>query len=86
MTTVSDTAIIDLLRQRDGIVTYVRMKNGNTYTVFNIAWGYDMGDEHAHVTTNISPSLPEAAVDFFVTKDIQVILDENKNVLLSPAE
>jgi hypothetical protein len=25
--------------------------------VFNIAWGYDVGNEYSHVTSNVSPEL-----------------------------
>jgi hypothetical protein len=37
--------------------------------------GYDMGDDHAHVTTNISPEVAEATIDFFFTSEIQSISD-----------
>jgi len=83
---VPDKPIIDLLRQRDGMTTHVKMRSGLTYKVHNIAWGYDMDDMHAHVTTNISPSVPESSVDFFSTKDIHAVLDEKMNVLLNTSE
>ncbi|MEO7080900.1 MAG: hypothetical protein ABIY71_05200 [Flavobacteriales bacterium] len=75
MIAVADKHIIDLLRQRDGLVTLVKMKSGVTYKVFNIAWGYDMNDTHAHVTTNISPRIPASSMDFFLTQDIEQIMD-----------
>ena len=44
-------------------------------TVWNIAWGYDIGDEYAHITTNISPAMKDASVDFFYTNDILEIIN-----------
>jgi hypothetical protein len=74
MSSIADKPIIDLLRGRDGAATLVRMKSGVTFKVFNIAWGYDMDDAYAHVTSNISPSLPSLAVDLFHTNDIERLL------------
>jgi RNAse (barnase) inhibitor barstar len=76
MAAVADKHIIDLLKDRDGLVTLVKMKSGVTYRVHNIAWGYDMDDSYAHVTSNISPSLPETQVDFFFTREIDVMTNE----------
>ncbi|MFF9351545.1 hypothetical protein [Streptomyces sp. NPDC014734] len=44
-------------------------------TVFNIAWGYDLGDEYAHITTNISPDVDGESVDFFFTGSLAAIVD-----------
>ena len=81
MVDIADKHIIDLLRGRDGAVTFVRMKTGDTYKVLNIAWGYDMEDSHAHVTTNISPALPDAPSDFFFTNEIESIEGMNGQIL-----
>ena len=70
-----DADVIDLLLSRDGVVTAVTLKSGSRLTVHNIAWGYDMGDDHAHVTTNISPEVAGATIDFFSTSEIQSISD-----------
>ena len=43
--------------------------------VLNIAWGYDAGDSYAHITTNISPSVPGFETDFFSTKEVIAVLD-----------
>lgn len=83
MTAVADKHIIDLLRQRDGLITFVKMKTGIVYKVFNIAWGYDMDATHAHVTTNISPTITSSSTDFFLTQDIEQIMDENMTALVS---
>lgn len=75
MTQPADIEIINLLVDRDGIPTLVTLKGGRGLTVHNIAWGYDDGDEYAHVTTNISPSLDGASIDYFLTNDIEAVTD-----------
>lgn len=65
------------------MTSHVKMRSGLIYKVHNIVWGYDIGDMYAHVTTNISPSVPESSADLFSTKDIHAVLDENMNVLLN---
>jgi hypothetical protein len=71
----NDEAIIDLLRGRDAVATEVKLRDGRACLVFNIAWGYDMGDRMAHVTTNVSPRSDEGVIDFFFTDEIQLIAD-----------
>lgn len=44
--------------------------------------GYDEGDGFAHITTNISPSVAGANVDFFYTSDIVLVRDPSGTVLL----
>ncbi|MCW2779763.1 MAG: hypothetical protein JWR35_212 [Marmoricola sp.] len=75
MTQPADAEVINLLVKRDGIPTLVTLKNGLGLTVRNIAWGYDIGDEFAHVTTNISPAVDGASIDTFFTNDIESISD-----------
>lgn len=75
MTEPADVEVITLLASRDGIPTVVTLNTGSQCTVHNIAWGYDVGDECAHVTTNISPKIEGASIDFFFTHDIQSITD-----------
>ena len=50
-----DEALLHLLQARDGRLTYVLLADGRRLPVYDIAWGYDMGDEYANVTTNCSP-------------------------------
>ena len=71
----ADVEVINLLVERDGIPTLVTLKNGLQLTVHNIAWGHDIGDEFAHVTTNISPAVDGASIDTFFTNDIESISD-----------
>ncbi len=42
--------LIEILQQRDGLLTTVRLKVGTQHVVRDIAWGYDFGDEYAHIT------------------------------------
>ena len=72
-----DGDLIDLLNERDGRASVVVLANGNRLTVFNIAWGYDMGDYHAHVITNISTDVPGQSVDFFRTEAVSRVLCED---------
>lgn len=77
----ADELVIDLLSSRDGQLTEVFLRDGRLYRVFNIAWGYDMGDEYAHVTSNISPSVEGEPVDLFRTSEIAIIRDPPETVL-----
>jgi hypothetical protein len=71
----ADSEIIALFTSRDGIETVVKTNSGAVYSVYNIAWGYDLGDDHAHVTTNVSPDVDGASFDVFSTADLIEILD-----------
>jgi hypothetical protein len=63
--------LINLLVAHGGTPTLVCFLEGDNLIVHNIAWGYDLGDEYAHVTTNVSPSLPSAPIDFFITDGVR---------------
>jgi hypothetical protein len=77
-----DEAILRLLQERDGLASEVVLSDDTRLTVFNIAWGYDIGDEYAHVTTNISPDVEGAAIDFFFTESVRAIVDPANGVVL----
>ena len=68
-----DQDLIDLLRRRDGQLTLAKLADGRVRYIKNIAWGYDIGDHHAHVTTNISPDGDALSVDFFYTSTRSVV-------------
>ena len=70
-----DNELIDLLVRREGVATEVVLRDARRLKVINIAWGYDDGDAHAHVTTNISPFVPEAETDFFFTNEVATVVD-----------
>ena len=68
-----DGTLVHLLNERDGEQTTVILRDGRRLDVRNIAWGYDMGDENAHVTTNCSPFVDGLFLDVFFTSDVQSI-------------
>lgn len=76
-----DADLVDLLCRRGGLETTVVLADGRRLRVLNIAWGYAIGDEHAHVTTNISPDVPGTRVDCFVTNNVDSVLDETSAVI-----
>ena len=51
----ADDELIGLLTAREGRLTKIVLHDGQSLDVWNIAWGYDESDDHAHVTSNISP-------------------------------
>jgi len=61
-----DAELIALFQRQDGMRTEVVLGDGRRLSVWNIAWGYDMGDEYAHITTNCSPPVGHEPVDFFL--------------------
>ena len=77
-----DAKIIQTLRERDGKWTTIELKSGGNCRAVNIAWGYDIGDEWAHVTTNISPDQEGASIDCFYTSDVLRLVDEESGSIL----
>ena len=73
----ADAQLIELLQRRDGHRTILVLRDGRRLSVINIAWGYDIGDEYAHVTSNISPAVDGESVDFFMTSQVERILNES---------
>lgn len=71
---VTAEQIIQILRERDGVATEVQLTGNRVYTVYDIAWGRDIGNPHYHITTNISPGPPEPhTIDFFFTDEVASI-------------
>jgi hypothetical protein len=71
----ADTRLIDILQQRDGMLTTLRLINGTENVVKDIAWGYDLGDEYAHITTNVSPGGDGLPIDFFYSDAVIGLAD-----------
>jgi hypothetical protein len=80
-----DEAIVDLLRSRDSLPTEIRIRDDKVFVAYDIAWGYDVGEEFAHVTTNISPGADGRSIDFFFTNDVERIVDPATGVVLFEA-
>jgi hypothetical protein len=82
VTPEEDKKIIELLESRDTLETHVQLHSGKIAKLWNIAWGYDIGDDFAHITTNISPSQPGQEIDFFYTHEIVSINDGESGVCI----
>jgi hypothetical protein len=80
-----DEDLVTLLQERDGVRTVVVLRDGRRFVVYDIAWGYDLGDQWAHVTTNISPGREGAAVDFFWTSDVVSVIDPGTDLMIYAA-
>jgi len=77
-----DQSIIDVLVEHDGTVVKVILLDESVHLVLDIAWGYDWGDDFAHITTNCSPGREDLPLDLFFTNEIAVILDFEEQVSL----
>lgn len=77
----ADTELVDLLNARDGLHSVVVLADGLSLTVVNVAWGYDMGEDHAHVMTNASPDVPGQTIGFFRTGNVVRVLAEDGSVV-----
>lgn len=74
--------IVGILERRTGIKTLVEMTSGQTYSVFNVCWGRDMGEDWEHVSANISPFVEGASFDFFLTQDVAKLMDPDTDLVL----
>ena len=81
MISPADKKIIDLFTTRDGVETIVELNNGAAISVWNIVYGYDIGDEFAHITSNISPNIDNCNVDFFYTTDIKGLFTADNEII-----
>lgn len=78
----ADGDLVALFQSRDGQATEVVLRDGQRLIVFNIAWGYDIADEYAHVTTNVSPDVEGATIDFFFNDDVVKVIDPGSGAIL----
>ena len=88
MTKASHQRALDTLVYRCGRWSTVRPRDGRVCMTFNVAWGTDLGDDVAHITTNISlpgpgedPPFPYND-DFFRADQIETIHDAETDTLL----
>ena len=77
-----DLDVLEVLEARDGIPTEVRLVDNSTLIVHNVAIGYDSGDEHAHVSTNISPEVDGTTFDFFFTDNVVSLINPENGITL----
>ena len=73
---------LDILKLRTDEPSDVTLACGRVVRVYNVAWGYDMGDPVAHITTNISPAPnPEHTADFFFANEVLRIVDPENGAI-----
>jgi len=73
MSKETDKHIINLFKNYDGVKLIVTLDGWEELIVNNIAWGYDIGDDYAHITSNCSPDVDGTDMDFFYTNEITSI-------------
>lgn len=67
--------IVKILEKRSGVSTIVMLDDGRELYVEDITWGFDMGDDFAHITTNISPLQVGVIPDFFFANEVTKLID-----------
>jgi hypothetical protein len=79
----------DILIHRCGRWSKVHLQDGSEYMTLDVTWGYDLGDDVAHITTNISPGpSPDDdlefhyGIDFFFANEITKIEDFETGAVL----
>ena len=83
MTPDDDKKLINILKHRDARLTKLELSDGKVISVWNIAFGYDLGDDFAHITTNISPDQPGYDIDFFYTSDVAKVVDGDSGQIIA---
>ena len=81
MTKPSHATALDILKARNGEPSDVTLTPNRVVRVYNIAWGYDLGDPVAHITTNISPVPDDCPSDFFFADEIVRIVDPDNGAV-----
>ena len=88
MAKASHQRALDTLVHRCGQWSSVRLRDGRVCMTFNVAWGTDLGEDVAHITTNISspgpgedPPFPYEAA-FFRADEIETIHDADTDALI----
>ncbi len=82
MNEYKDNKIIKLFKENDSKLLEIELENEKVLKVWNIAWGYDLKDEFAHITSNISPKIEDSQIDIFYTNDIVKIFDFNSKEII----
>lgn len=77
--------IVKILEKRCGTSSTVYLKDKQVLLVNDIAWGYDIGDDFAHITTNISPPQDGVEVDYFYVSEVEKIIDTESGKVIYEA-
>jgi hypothetical protein len=73
---------LDVLIHREFRRSRVFLRDGRVCVTHNVAWGFDLGVEVAHITTNGSPFQPGLPIDLFHADEIVRIEDADTGVVL----
>lgn len=82
----AESDLIDLLSARNGVRTVVKLRCGAQHEVWDIAWGYDALNDQPHVTTNVSPGVPDRPLDVFTTDEVLTVLDPDSGQTIWPGD
>ncbi|MEM6385148.1 MAG: hypothetical protein AAF718_02815 [Pseudomonadota bacterium] len=63
---VRDTALIYKLVERNGMPTIAVFEDGEEHIFYDITYGYDLGEEYAHIYTNMDSKVEGAQIEFFL--------------------
>ncbi len=74
--------ILKILEKRCGQTTTVYLEDGKKLNVNDIVYGYDLGDDFAHITTNISPPKDGIDIDFFYVNEVKKIEDPEADKII----
>ena len=93
MAKLSHQRALDILVHRCGEWSRVTLRDGSVRMVFDVGWGYDLGEDVAHITTNCSPGPDREAdvaflyeLDCFLADEISKIADANSDQVLFELE
>ena len=68
-------SLVELLMQRCGRPTRLKLRDGVEVTAWNCAWGMDYGREWEHLTLNMSPRRSGAKAAFVSSADVLAASD-----------
>jgi hypothetical protein len=75
--------LLEVLVERRGQPTIVRLASGNDLIVYDVVWGRDLGDVWEHVTANASPPMPDREIETFWMSDVVSIVDPDTRRVLA---
>jgi len=70
-----DSALIKMFEERHGLATIAVFEDGREIVLYEMVWGRDFGDTHAHITANWDSDSGEAPFEFFYTTELIGLLD-----------
>ncbi len=74
---------LDILVERCGRWSRVYLTGERICMVYDVAWGFDEGEDVAHITSNISPGpSTERTIDFFHATEISRIENPDTDEIL----